>query len=94
LEVLVVGRQLEGARFWEGIRMTRIEPARISWSDVAAVVHPTIFEARPELHLRARSHGIPVIATAGAGLPPGAYRHVAYGDALGLEAELREVLAT
>lgn len=94
LEVLVVGPQLEGARFWEGVATTRVEPAHIPWSEVAAVVHPTIFEARPQLHQRARSHGIPVIATAGAGLPPGAYRQVAFGDALGLEQELRAVLAT
>lgn len=70
LPLLVAGRDLEGiAAPSDAVRFTTVE--EIPWHEVAAVVHPTLFESWPRLHLHALALGIPVIATEACGLEEG-----------------------
>lgn len=77
--VFVRGPHLEGAHFWNGVRVVR--DTIIPWEKVACVVHPTIFEARPEIHLQALAREIPVIGTSGCGLDKQfSFHKVEFGD--------------
>lgn len=66
LEVVVLGTDLEGAEFWNGVTTKR---AGENWlSEVAAVVQPALVEERPRHLLSALAAGVPVIATSACGL--------------------------
>jgi len=67
LEVTCLGRDLEGADFWSGIR-TAAPDDRHWLKDVAAVVLPAFVEHRPRRLLQAIEAGIPVIASEACGL--------------------------
>jgi hypothetical protein len=70
LEVVLLGNELEGPGFWQGVA-TRKPAAGANWlTDVAAVVQPALVEERPRALLAALAAGVPVIATAACGLPP------------------------
>lgn len=70
LSLLVVGHNIEGlAAPSDMIRF--ISESEIPWNEVAAVVHPALFESWPRLHLHALALGIPVIATEACGLEEG-----------------------
>ena len=74
LEVLPLGSDLEGARFWDGVKTRKFDPAESAngWlQQVAAVVQPAIVEDRPRYLLSALAAGVPVIATPACGLVPG-----------------------
>jgi len=49
-----------------------VERREIPWHEVAVVVHPTLFESWPRLHLHALALGIPVLASEACGLLEGA----------------------
>jgi hypothetical protein len=66
LEVVLLGSDLEGAGFWDGVVTQRAGEAWLG--DVAAVVQPALVEERPRHLLAAIAAGVPVIATAACGL--------------------------
>lgn len=67
LEIVLLGNDLEGAGFWDGIRIRRA--AGSHWLEgVAAVVQPALLEEAPRPLLTALASGIPVIATKACGL--------------------------
>ena len=66
LEVVLLGSDLEGADFWDGVATRR---GGETWlSEVCAVVQPALVEERPRHLLAALAAGVPVIATAACGL--------------------------
>ena len=65
LEVVLLGAELEGPSFWQGVR-----PAAADWRPAAAVVQPALVEDQPRRLLAALAAGIPVIATEACGLAP------------------------
>lgn len=80
LEVVALGGILEGADFWEGVRLAQRGD---HWLDnVSAVVLPALVEHRPRRLLEAVAAGVPVIASAACGLRgmPGVTT-IATGDA-------------
>jgi glycosyltransferase involved in cell wall biosynthesis len=97
LDVLLIGSELEGPNFWDGVRAHRpaADAGPRGWlGRVAAVVQPAQFEERPRHLLAALVAGVPVIATAGCGLAPQpGLTIVPYGDAQALAAAVRRTLA-
>jgi hypothetical protein len=91
LEVVLLGSDLEGAEFWDGVVTHR---AADGWlGEVGAVVQPALIEERPRHLLTALAAGMPVIATTACGL--GARDRVTTipsGDIGALIAALRAVL--
>lgn len=67
LEIVCLGRELEGAGFWAGVKTRKAAPEWLK--GVAAVVQPAIVEDRPRHLLAALAAGVPVIATAACGIP-------------------------
>jgi hypothetical protein len=65
LEIVLLGSDLEGAGFWQGVRTTRDIA-----DGVAAFVQPAFLEDRPRKLLAALASGIPVVATQECGLRP------------------------
>jgi hypothetical protein len=96
LEVMLLGSELEGPDFWDGVRVHRppADAGPYGWLDgVAAVVQPAQFEERPRHLLAALAAGVPVIATAGCGLgPQPGLTIVPYGDADALAAAVGATL--
>ena len=91
LEVVLLGSDLEGAEFWDGVATRRGGDAWLN--GVAAVVQPALVEERPRHLLAALAAGVPVIATAACGL--GAREGVTTipaGDAAALTAALGAML--
>jgi hypothetical protein len=67
LEIVLTGNELEGAGFWDGIRIRRADGS--NWLDgVMAVVQPALLEEAPRALLAALASGIPVLATKACGL--------------------------
>jgi hypothetical protein len=70
LEILVVGNDLEGADFWQGLNV-RHATRDSSWLDEAAVVvQPALIEEQPRALLAALAAGVPVIASKSCGIAP------------------------
>jgi len=67
LEIVLLGNDLEGAGFWDGIRIRRAVGLH-SLEGVAAVAQPALLEEAPRPLLAALASGIPVIATKACGL--------------------------
>jgi hypothetical protein len=97
LEVLLLGSELEGPGFWQGVKTLRRAPdeAPHAWlASVAAVVQPALFEERPRHLLAALATGVPVIATDGCGLKSAPGLAIApAGDAQALVTALRPVVS-
>jgi hypothetical protein len=93
LEVILVGSELEGAEFWNGVRIRRSERGSHTLDGVAAVVQPALVEDRPRILLEAVGAGIPVIASPACGLGdlPGVIT-VPYGELLALREAVVAVL--
>jgi hypothetical protein len=72
LEVVLLGSELEGPSFWEGVRTLRPGAGGgPGWLEgAAAVVQPAIIEDQPRRLLAALSAGMPVVATSACGLEP------------------------
>jgi hypothetical protein len=71
LELVLLGGELEGAGFWDGVATARSDPSAgpAAWLDgVAAVVQPALVEERPRHLLTVLAAGVPVIATAACGI--------------------------
>ncbi|MBI3677290.1 MAG: VanW family protein [Proteobacteria bacterium] len=67
LEVVLLGSELEGDGFWNGVRVLRADGH--DWMrTICAVVQPALLEEKPRTLLAARAQGIPVIATRACGL--------------------------
>jgi hypothetical protein len=91
LEVVLLGSELEGGSFWDGIPTRR---GGENWlSEVAAVVQPAVAEERPRHLMSAIAAGVPVIATAACGLGTrDGVTTIPAGDISALTAALRSVL--
>jgi hypothetical protein len=100
LEIILLGGELEGDAFWQGVRTRRVLPGAKQggikdWRNgIAAVVQPALIEERPSALLAALAAGIPVIATpaCGLGARPGVIT-VPFGDETALEAAICSVLS-
>jgi hypothetical protein len=66
LPLAVLGTELEGDRFWEGIPVQKVQGN--IFQDVGVVVLPAHIEHRPSLLLRAIAQGVSVIASDACGL--------------------------
>ncbi|HVF10645.1 MAG TPA: VanW family protein [Abditibacteriaceae bacterium] len=84
LEIVLLGSELEGADFWQGVRTRR---GGAHWlSEVAAVVQPALIEEKPRVLLAALAAGVPVVATASCGLAAHpALTLVPHGDEMALQ---------
>jgi glycosyltransferase involved in cell wall biosynthesis len=95
LEVVLLGSELEGSDFWNGVRTRRVERgAGADWLEgVGVVVQPALVEDRPRMLLAALSAGVPVIATSACDLDgmPGV-TIVPYGDPEALREAVEECL--
>jgi hypothetical protein len=65
-----LGAELEGPDFWSGVEVEPAPPGAPWLQGVRAVVHPVLAEAAPRRLLEALAAGVPVIATAAAGIAP------------------------
>jgi hypothetical protein len=65
-EIAVLGADLEGPDFWNGLRAAK--PEQHWYENAAMVVQPAMLEDRPRILLQAISLGLPVIATEACGL--------------------------
>ncbi|WP_325309360.1 VanW family protein [Longimicrobium sp.] len=92
VELVAMGSMLEGAGFWDGIRLA---PAEAQWLDGAdLVVLPAFVENRPRRLLQALASGVPVIATPACGLgAEDGLTLVPAGDAGALREAIVDVLA-
>jgi hypothetical protein len=71
LEILVLGHDLEGGDFWQGLNVRQIDRNDPSWLDEAAfVVQPALIEEQPRALLAALAAGVPVIASKSCGIAP------------------------
>ena len=70
LEVVLLGGELEGADFWQGVKTRRVAArSGTDWLEgVSVVVQPALVEEKPRRLLEALAWGIPVIATSACGL--------------------------
>lgn len=93
LEVVLLGSELEGDEFWQGVKTRRPDKSRHWLEGVAVVVQPALAEERPRRLLAALSSGIPVIATPACGLGerPGVVT-VPTGNEAGLRAAILNAL--
>lgn len=69
LEIVLLGADLEGPGFWDGVAIQRRDPQNDWLDDIAAVVQPALVEERPRHLLTAVMAGVPIVATAACGLP-------------------------
>ncbi|HEX8236460.1 MAG TPA: VanW family protein [Abditibacteriaceae bacterium] len=76
-EVVLLGSELEGSSFWDGVRVQRRtpDPAGLWCRDTAVVVQPALVEERPHRLLQAMALGVPIVASTACGLPPGDEPH-------------------
>jgi hypothetical protein len=71
LDVMPLGRALEGADFWQGLRLAARPAEPAAWlAQAAAVVQPAIVEDQPRPLLLALAAGVPVVATPACGIAP------------------------
>ena len=91
LEIVLYGSELEGADFWNGMRVRR--GVDIATDGLAAMAQPALVEDRPRMLLKALACGIPVIATTACGLGRrDGVTTVDYGDVDGLVCALEAIL--
>jgi glycosyltransferase involved in cell wall biosynthesis len=70
LAIRPLGSVLEGAGFWDRVRLDPT-PAGGRWLDgVVAVAHPALTQDAPRRLLEALAAGVPVVATPACGLDP------------------------
>lgn len=78
LEVVLGGSELEGAGFWDGVRVRKGDVL----DGTFAVVQPALLEDKPRALLRAQAAGCPIVCTTACGLQ--ADHLCEYGDDDGL----------
>ncbi len=87
--VYILGRELEGEGFWEGVERVHLE--QVNWEKIGCVVLPALVEDKPSLLLQALARGIPVVTTPQCGLPESSLVSlVPYGEVAPLHKALRE----
>jgi len=91
LEIVLLGSDLEGDNFWQGVRTRHMEG---DWlHEIAAVVQPALVEEKPRPLLAALAAGIPVIATPACGLGQhSAVMTIPEGNEAALQAALESIL--
>ncbi|MCW3098038.1 MAG: hypothetical protein JWL77_3656 [Chthonomonadaceae bacterium] len=95
LEIVLLGSELEGDAFWQGVRTRRVSrDLGQNWLEgVGVVVQPALIEDRPRLLLAALAAGVPVIATPACGLGDLAgLTTIPYGDTAALKAAIQQSL--
>jgi hypothetical protein len=70
LEILLVGNDLEGGAFWQGLNVRRVDRDSAWLDEAAIVVQPALIEEQPRALLAALAAGVPVIASKSCGIPP------------------------
>ena len=73
VRLLLGGKLLEDANFWDGFKTESATPAALAETDL--VIQPCIVESQPRALLRAIAAGVPVITTLNSGLHPGSPAH-------------------
>ena len=68
LSLCLLSADQQDAEFWKDVPVHFFEKDDLPWNQIAAVVHPTIFEGRNSLHRQAIARGIPVMGSKGLGL--------------------------
>jgi hypothetical protein len=68
LDIVLLGSELEGADFWDGVAVRKPEPGGDWLVGVAAVVQPALVEERPRHLLAALAAAVPIIASPACGL--------------------------
>ena len=68
VEIVLLGNELEGPDFWDGLAVRKPQPGGDWLAGVAVVVQPALVEERPRALLAAVAAGVPVIATPACGL--------------------------
>jgi glycosyltransferase involved in cell wall biosynthesis len=68
LRVQLLGRDLEGEGFWEGIEVEMLPRAVQSFEGCFAVVQPSLVEERPTVLLQALASGVPLLASPACGV--------------------------
>jgi hypothetical protein len=93
VELVAMGSRLEGAGFWDGVRLATPEAHWLDGADL--VVFPAFVESQPRRLLAALASGIPVIATLACGLGPReGLTLVPAGDAAALRHAVTATLGT
>lgn len=91
VELVAMGSRLEGAGFWDGLRLAAPEASWLDGADL--VVHPAFVENQPRRLLAALAAGVPVVATPACGLGPReGLTLVPAGDVVGLRAAVVSAL--
>jgi hypothetical protein len=70
LEILLVGHDLEGGDFWQGLNVRRVARDSNWIEEAAVVVQPSLIEEQPRALLAALAAGVPVIAGKSCGIAP------------------------
>jgi hypothetical protein len=82
-ELTIVGSELEGPDFWQGLRVRRASLASLPWNRIHTVLQPSLFEFWPRQLLRAHAAGSRLVISPGCGIEEdhqsGIY-HVPFGD--------------
>lgn len=82
-ELTVVGSELEGANFWQGLGVKRSSLADLPWHRIHTVLQPALFEFWPRQLLRAHANGSRLVISPDCGIEEdrssGVY-HVSFGD--------------
>lgn len=66
--VRVMGENYEGETFWDGVKVSRVQPSENPFHGIRAVVAPAIIEDSPFRLLQAVSSGVPVLASPACGV--------------------------
>ena len=96
LEIVLLGSELEGDDFWQGVRTRRVTRASgQNWLEgVGCVVQPALIEDRPRMLLAALAAGVPVVATPACGLGDLAgTTFVAFGETEALKAAIQKTIS-
>lgn len=95
LQLVVVGAQLEGEDFWQGLSVER-RPYGDGWLDgVIALVLPAYVEHKPRRLLEGVARGLPVIASTACGLEgTEGVVNISLGDVKALRHEIEKIMPT
>jgi len=97
LEIVLLGSELEGDAFWQGVRTRRVAcDSGQNWLEgVGCVVQPALIEDRPRMLLAALAAGVPVVATPACGLAELAgTTSVAFGETEALKAAIQMAMSS
>jgi hypothetical protein len=94
VQLAVIGTQLEGEDFWQGLSVEHKRPGENWLEGASAVVLPAYVEHQPRKLLESVARGIPVIASTACGLESiGGVVNIAPGDVAALRHEIEKIIA-